>query len=307
MSKFSLMCVASIAAAAAACSGSNEPSAPSNGLTVDMASAFSSAPAGFDQLSTSFNGSSTTTAFFPSMDSQGDGGKGFFGFSPFPKGPGFGIGFMGGGLANPFMGSGVGFFLSHDSDNCTYDATSGLHTCTATKRDGLTITRTLKFAEKGGTAEQKFDSLTDAVTLTTAVSGTETRRDSSSSTVNETSTAAVTGLSAGSAARIVNVASAGTEKTNGSSFFGPWIATRTVGDTTTALTFTSGGPLYPTSGSVVRSMNITASLNGAAPVTSNRKEVITYDGSATAKVVITHNDSTQTCTLPLPFGRLACQ
>ena len=305
MSKFSLLCVASIAAAAAACSGSNEPSAPANGLTVDMSSAFSSAPAGFDQLSTSFNGSSATTAFFPSMDR--DGGGGAFGFSPFPKGPGFGIGFMGGGLANAFMGDGIGFFLSHDSDDCTYDATSGIHTCTATKRDGLTITRTLKFSEKGGTPEQKFDSLTDGVTLTTAVSGTETRRDSSSSTVTESSTASVTGLAAPSAGRIVNASSLGTEKTNGNSFFGPWVATRTVGDTTTALTYKSGGPLYPSSGTVVRAMNITASLNGAAPVMSNRKEVITYDGSATAKVVITHNDSTQNCTLPLPFGRLTCQ
>jgi hypothetical protein len=34
--------------------------------------------------------------------------------------------------------------------------------------------------------------------------------------------------------------------------------------------------------------------------------VITYDGSATAKVVITLNGVTENCTLPLPHGRLAC-
>jgi hypothetical protein len=35
--------------------------------------------------------------------------------------------------------------------------------------------------------------------------------------------------------------------------------------------------------------------------------VITYDGTATAKVVITQDGTTQNCTLPLPRGRLTCQ
>src|SRR5207302_126281 len=47
-------------------------------------------------------------------------------------------------------------------------------------------------------------------------------------------------------------------------------------------------------------------VSGKDPVTSSRKEVVTYDGSATAKVVITKNGTTKNCTLPLPFGRLNC-
>jgi hypothetical protein len=40
---------------------------------------------------------------------------------------------------------------------------------------------------------------------------------------------------------------------------------------------------------------------------SSRREVITYDGSATAKLVITRDGTTKTCSLPLPHGRPVCQ
>jgi hypothetical protein len=54
-------------------------------------------------------------------------------------------------------------------------------------------------------------------------------------------------------------------------------------------------------------MTVTVTLSGQSPATSSRREVITYDGSTTAKVVITEDGTTQNCTLPLPFGRLSCQ
>jgi len=38
----------------------------------------------------------------------------------------------------------------------------------------------------------------------------------------------------------------------------------------------------------------------------SRREVITYDGSATAKVEITENGTTRNCTRPLPRGPLSC-
>ena len=38
----------------------------------------------------------------------------------------------------------------------------------------------------------------------------------------------------------------------------------------------------------------------------SRREVVTYDGSATAKVVITENGATKSCTRPLPRGQLSC-
>jgi hypothetical protein len=41
-------------------------------------------------------------------------------------------------------------------------------------------------------------------------------------------------------------------------------------------------------------------------VSRSREEDVTYDGSTTAKVVITKNGVTKNCTLPLPHGRLSC-
>ena len=57
---------------------------------------------------------------------------------------------------------------------------------------------------------------------------------------------------------------------------------------------------------IVRAMQATVTVDGKSPVSSSRKEVVTYDGSATAKVTITKDGTTKTCTMPLPFGRLEC-
>ena len=85
---------------------------------------------------------------------------------------------------------------------------------------------------------------------------------------------------------------------------------RTAGDTTRGLvvpvrTATNATP-YPTAGTVVRVMSATVTFAGQAPVTASRREVVTYDGSATARVVITRDGTTQTCTRPLPRGPLTC-
>ena len=133
---------------------------------------------------------------------------------------------------------------------------------------------------------------------------------SATTTINSSSTRTVTGLAQGSTQRTVNGASAGTESTTGTSSRGSFTATRTVGDTTTGLvvpvrTSATDRP-YPTAGTTIRS--ITASLKYANEnaVTLTRREVVTYDGSATAKVVLTENGATKTCTKPLPRGRLSC-
>ena len=54
---------------------------------------------------------------------------------------------------------------------------------------------------------------------------------------------------------------------------------------------------------------IEASLTyeGESPVTLSRREVVTYDGSATAQVTITENGVTRNCTRALPHGQLICQ
>ena len=143
------------------------------------------------------------------------------------------------------------------------------------------------------------------------MSGTTTRRDSSTSTINETSSQTVTGLAAGSAQRTVNGASSGTESSTGNSSQGAFTAQRVVGDTTTEVDIparsTTNLQPYPTAGTVVRSMSATVTITGQAATKSTRREIVTYDGTATAKVVITVDGTTQNCTLPLPRGRLACQ
>jgi hypothetical protein len=129
-------------------------------------------------------------------------------------------------------------------------------------------------------------------------------------TINGSSTRTVTGLAQGSTQRTVNGASAGTESTTGTSSRGTFTASRTVGDTTTGLvipvaTSTTTRP-YPTAGTTIRSIQASLQYANESPVTLTRREVVTYDGSATATVVITENGTTKNCTKPLPRGRLSC-
>jgi len=146
---------------------------------------------------------------------------------------------------------------------------------------------------------------------TTTGKGAATRCDSSPSDIDEKSSQTVTGLAKGNAQRTINGASAGSETTNGKSADGAFTSKRVAGDTITNLVIpnpsSSTTPPYPTAGTVIRSISVTVTLAGQAATTHARREVVTYDGSATAKVVITQDGTTQNCTLPLPRGRLTCQ
>jgi hypothetical protein len=106
----------------------------------------------------------------------------------------------------------------------------------------------------------------------------------------------------------VNGKSAGSETTTGTRDGVAFTVARTAGDTTTGLVIPiqSGVQTYPTAGTVIRSMQATVTTGASSPSTSSRREVITYDGSATAAVVITHDGVTKNCTKPLPHGRLTC-
>jgi hypothetical protein len=59
-------------------------------------------------------------------------------------------------------------------------------------------------------------------------------------------------------------------------------------------------------GSIVRSASVTVTFAGQSPTTSSRREVVTFDGTSTAKVVITRDGVTKNCTIALPHGRLVC-
>jgi hypothetical protein len=304
--------IAIAAGAIAACSESG--SAPSSELAITMASAYSATPAGFSNLNSSFASDSTAGPFEPGFGHGGGRGRGHgFGFEDLGHGPGFGLGLMGGGLFGPFIGDGVGGLFRHDSTACAF--ASGVVTCgPKTTRDGLSITTTAKYTTAAGVAQSKADSTTNTAVTTIKVTGTATRRDSSTSVVDESSNQTITGLAKGSAQRTVNGASAGTETTTGTSSQGAFTAKRVAGDTVkgvvipvTSGTSGSTGPSYPTAGTVIRSMSAIVTISGQSPTNSSRREVITYDGTATAKVVITQDGTTQNCTLPLPHGRLTCQ
>jgi len=304
MHRVRILCLAGGALIAAAC---NESSSPNNLFDLTSSSAFSSVPAGFSQLSSSFDstGSLGDGPFHPEFEGHGRGhGPGGPG-----GGPGFGLGFMGGGLGGLFFGGEFFHFRGADA-NCAFSSGTGLVTCTGNTRDGLTVTRVSSYKNAAGQAQEKIDSTTNLVSTATTVKGTATRRDSSTSVVDETSAQTVTGLAKGSTQRTINGASAGSESTTGKSDQGAFTSKRVAGDTVQNVVIpasSSSTPNYPTAGTVIRSISATVTLAGQAATTHSRREVVTYDGSATAKVVITQDGTTQNCTLPLPRGRLTCQ
>ncbi|MDQ6925555.1 MAG: hypothetical protein M3154_04880 [Candidatus Eremiobacteraeota bacterium] len=327
-----LVCVAALGGVlAAACSDSSTApsSAAASVSSALLSTAYTSAVPGYDRVSSSYNASGNTGSFGPGGQ-HGDRGNG---------GPGFG-GFMGGGLGDEFAGRGgfgPGFGRGAFGDprgnapitTCTFAAGTGRITCAPTTVDGLTISRYAIYTTAAGTAQQAFDTATDKAVTHVEVSGTTTFTPhdhhgfgpgfgpdsahvsvaSATNTVSTVSDRTVTGLASGSTQRTVNGTSAGTESTTGKlSDSTSFTAKRTMGDTTTGLVIPvkTGAGVYPTAGTVVRSTRATVTLATGTTKNTSRREVVTYDGSATAKVVIVQNDTTRNCTMPLPRGRLSC-
>jgi hypothetical protein len=283
--------------AAAACSDSTSPP----GTSPLLAAAFLSTPAGFSTTDNSFAaGGDAGTPWMPDRNAHEDGGM------------------MGGGMRPEFFGGvplGRGwdrgpFSLSEFLSTCTLSSSTGRVTCPDVTRGGLTISRSFAFTDAAGNAQAAPNSSTNTVNAKVAVSGTVTRHDGRvTSTVQHNSDRTVSGLAAGSTQRTVNGASKGTEQSSGTTEDGTsFTAMRVVGDTTTGLVIPlqDGRPTFPTAGTVIRAMEATVTVSGKAPVTASRKEVVTYDGSSTAKVTITKNGTTKNCTMPLPYGRLNC-
>jgi hypothetical protein len=107
----------------------------------------------------------------------------------------------------------------------------------------------------------------------------------------------------------VNGTTSGQESTTGTSSRGSFTATRTVGDTTTGVIIpvtTGSTQSYPTAGTVIRSINATLKYGGEEAISLVRREVVTYDGSATARITVTENGTTKSCTRALPRGQLTC-
>lgn len=315
---------------AVACTdGATQPSAAETSL---VSAAFVNASPGYDSLSSTYSAGGNTGVFGPRHRGGPRGG------------PGDSLGrgeMMGGGFRDEFsggIGMGPGFgrgpFGEHFplSTCTTFDAGTGFVSCTPIVRDSLVISRSFKFSTAAGVVQSARDTATtDRIETVRSVTGTttftpgrrggfghgfghrgtdSTRVDitTARTTVTSSSARVVTGLASGSTQRTVNGASAGRETTEGTSTTGAFTSIRVMGDTTTGLVIpvvASGYP-YPTAGTIIRAMSVTVTYASGSPVSSSRREVITYDGSATAKISITRDGATKECTLALPRGRPVC-
>jgi hypothetical protein len=303
---------AGAAAFAAACATDNSTSPVASS---EAAAALISAPLSFDQLNTTFvGGSADANGFMPWEPGDGDQNR---------FGPGW-HDFMGGGIGESFIG-GIGFGPAfalgpgfgrgpfgdwHDADTCAFSTTTNRVVCQTDMR-GLAVTRSFSFLDASGAVQQRFDrNTTNTVNVTSTVTGTTSHHNGdATSTVNASSDFTVAGLASGSTQRTLDGKSAGTESTTGTKHGDAFTASRSAGDTISGIVIPiqDGKPTFPTAGTIIRSMQASITLNGGTPSTSSRREVITFDGSATATVVITHDGVTKNCTKPLPHGRLTCQ
>jgi len=327
---------AAVALMGVACTDTTKSDA--NASLASLSAALSSVPVGFGDLSTSFVGTPAAMADAAGFW-LGGGREAFFDRSGL-MGGGLHDAFAGGigfdrrdGSHGPFAG-GLGC-------TGTFNAATGRVSCVDTTRSGVVVTQSAKYMTAAGTVQQAFDPLTTNTVTTQSVSMGTVKYDRSAdnmsggerdhhwgmgrgpggrllgdtstiltatTTVTSASDRTVAGLASGSALRTISGTSAGRETSSGTSSRGSFTASRLVGDTTAGLTIpvVTGATSYPTAGSVVRSMVVTLQYTGSAAVALTRREVITYDGSATAKVVITENGVARTCTRPLPRGHLSC-
>jgi hypothetical protein len=290
--------------------------------------AFSAVPSGLDIASSSYGGDAAAEWEGPMRGPmRGMGGIGAFGGRGIHGGPGI-DGMMGGGLRGDFRGDSAngprphphrGPFAVRIDSTCTV---SGNDVNCTNVRNGLTTTSIFTITSKDGAAQTRIDSVTtNSVRTRTTVTGTTTRRvpapgrDSAATptitaTVNASSDRTVSGLAAGSTQRTVNGWSKSAESISGTNRDGErFTAIRNTTDTTKGLvvpTATTTSAAYPTAGTVVRVMSVQTAINGGAATTNERREVLTYNGSNTATLVITENGTTKTCSITLPRGRPSC-
>ena len=335
-----LLLVGSVFAVAGCADATSARSGIANGA---LAAALSSATLGSGSLLTSFVGSGAASA--GNSDLWVGGGRDAIFDRGSLMGGGIGDAFVGGIGRGDGRGNDGPFGYGLADCNGTFSATNGRVTCTTQSLpNGLTVNRSISFKDGSGATQQLFDSLTtNTINVHASVSGTVTYTAGSDSagehgdhrggycdgrgarglllgdtakiqnattTVSSSSDRTVSGLASGSTQRSVDGVSTSTESTNGTSSRGTFTATREAADTTSGLLIpiptSSRGPTYPIAGTVIRVMNATLTYTGSSTASISRREVVTYDGSAAAKVVITQNDTTRTCTKPLPRGPLSC-
>ena len=315
-----LFVIAGVAFAAAACGDPTAANERALLARTSLTAAFETVPVGYTTTNTTYNSNGEGVgAMFPGMPGfgLGPGEHGQRGPGGGDMGGGMGP-MMGGGLGDDFAGGlGLGPDFGHGrhgdpsaaNATCTYDATAKRAVCTPVTQGGLTISRSIAWYDAAGTAQSAFDSVkTDAINTKVTAAGTITRRDSATSTINNASDRTVSGLAKGSTKHTVNGTAGGNEVTTGKDSSGTFTATRTAADTVKGVVVpvADTGRTYPTAGTVIRVMTISV-RRASGTTNSSRREVVTYDGTNVAKMVVTQDGTTKTCTLPLPMGRPTCQ
>jgi hypothetical protein len=310
--------VAGAVALTAACSDSSTTPVTSS----LAASALATAPISFDQINTSFVGNSDPNSGMDADELDGENNDALHHDGDDQEGehhrnPGW-SNLMGGGLHDFFRGRilfGSGFgrgpFGDLRDSGCAFSSTDSRVTCPAFTRRGLTISRSFSYLDASGAVQQQFnETTTNTVNAQTTVSGTRVHHDGrDTSTVNSKSDITVAGLASGSTQRTVNGTTSGTESTVGKKRDGVhFTALRTAGDTVTGviIPIQNGMPTFPTAGTIVRSMQATVTLEGQTPTTSSRREVITFDGTNTAKISVTQDGVTKEGTLSLVDEGVNC-
>jgi hypothetical protein len=302
--------------------GCTNVTAPSSSSS--LSSAFSSLPVGFSFVPSTFaGGSAADSDGWTPPDGSGFGQMGRGGEHDGGFGHGFGDGsMMCGGLGGAFGGGAFGFGFGFGRNlfghlfagtelpgTCAFDAPSGRVVCDTVTHDGLSIARSAAYKTTGGAAQPGFDSLTtNTINLRVSVTGTKIRHDDDTSVVQHSSDRTVSGLAPGSAQRTINGTSAGHETIKGSNKKGSFTVVRTIGDTISGIVIPVrvDSATFPTAGTVIRSAQVTLTYAGQAPTMSSRREVVTYNGTSTATIVITQDGTTRTCTMALPHGKLVC-
>ncbi len=274
-----------------------------------LADAMQSTPVGFSATESSFAAAENDSWRPMRRRHAGRGG---------PFGSAFGSGFMGGGLG-PDFADGAGFRAGNargpfggmmPERDCTFDASNGKLVCTpGNLPDGLTVERWVIYTDLDGNTQRAPDSTTFSRQSHADVSGTVALRDSATRTVRHVSDRLITGLQKGSTQRTIDGTSNGMETVNGTVAAGAFTAERLVSDTTRGVIVPvlETGRSYPIAGTVIRTMQVSVAVADGETETNSWKEVLRYDGSDTATLVITRNGETKTCSVPLPVGRPVCQ
>lgn len=307
--RYALLAIGTVALFTVTACGDGVTSAEEGAAETLLAEAMLSTPVGFSATESSFAGAENDSWRPMMRRNAGRGG---------PFGSAFGVGFMGGGLGQDFA-DGAGFRAGNargpfggglPTGACTFNAVSGRQECVReTDRAGLTIERWVIYTDLDGNVQRTPDSTTFSRESHAEVHGTATVRDSATRTVRHVSDRLITGLQKGSTQRTVDGTSSGKETVNGFVAAGAFSAERVMADTTRGVIVpvTDAGRSYPIAGTVIRNMRVSVSVAGGETESATWKEVLTYDGSATATLVITRNGVTKTCAVPLPKGRPVCE